>query len=147
MKESIGQAFLVEMALVLVGITIIVLVGAVAYSKTFKIKTKLVDIMEKYKDFDEAENEINEYLKSIGYRKNTYTDNKANCKSEPGGTLKNGVSQFKYCVYEFDKPGNKGKYYGVKVFIYFDIPLIGDLLEFPVYGETEVFYDGLRIEG
>ena len=71
MKEAIGQTFLFNLVIGLVGVTIFVLLGAIAYSKTYKIKTKLVDIMEKYKGHEDvynaAKGEISEYLYSIGY--------------------------------------------------------------------------------
>ncbi len=152
MRESIGQAFLVNLVIAMVGITIFILIGAVVYSKTFKIKTKLVDIMEKYKGnpdvYNAASGEMENYLQSIGYRKNK--NSTQNCPSKDGGTVKNNTSSpYHYCVYEFDSGAgaNRGKYYGVLVYIYFDIPIIGELLEIPVYGETEVFFDSGYIEG
>ena len=157
MRESIGQSFLVTLVVTLVGIIIIILLCAVAYSKTFKIKTKLVDILEKYKGFDDvyqaASGEMESYLLSIGYRRNV--NGVSDCPSESpdgrylGDAINNDFSQFHYCVYEFDSGigANRGKYYGVLVYIYFDIPLIGDILEIPVYGETEVFFDSGYIEG
>lgn len=152
MRESIGQAFLVNLVAIIVGVTIFILVGAVVYSKTFKIKTKLVDIMEKYKDnpnvYEAARDEMEDYLLSIGYRRNA--NSTQDCPSKKNGTVLNNTSSiFHYCVYEFDDGEgiNRGKYYGVLVYIYFDFPLIGDLIEIPVYGETEVFFDSVYIEG
>lgn len=149
MRESIGQAFLTTLVLTIIGVMIFILIGAVVYSKTFKIKTKLVDIVEKYKGYNEsAKDEIQEYLVSIGYRKNK--NSTQNCPSKDGGTILNNKSeQFHYCLYEFDSGtgNNRGKYYGVMVYIYFDFPIIGEMLEIPVYGETEVFFDAEYIEG
>lgn len=156
MRESIGHAFLVNIVIVIVSIIIIILISAVAYSKTFKIKTKLVDIMEKYKGhpnvYEAASGEMENYLYSIGYKRNAYGN--SDCPTSihgnyVGDAVNQSYSQFHYCVYEFDSGigANRGKYYGVLVYIYFDIPLIGDLLEIPVYGETEVFFDSGYIEG
>ena len=152
MKEAIGQTFLFNLVIGLVGVTIFVLLGAIAYSKTYKIKTKLVDIMEKYKGHEDvynaAKGEISEYLYSIGYRRNK--NSTQDCPDKSGGTVLNNHSeQFHYCVYEFDSGSgvNRGKYYGVLVYIYFDFPIIGEMLEIPVYGETEVFFDTRYIEG
>lgn len=152
MREAIGQTFLFNLVITLVGVTIFVLIGAIAYSKTYKIKTKIVDIMEKYKGhenvYTSAKGEIREYLYSIGYRRNKNATQE--CPDKDGGTKLNLKSEdFHYCVYEFDSGVglNRGKYYGVLVYIYFDFPIIGDLLEIPVYGETEVFFDTGYIEG
>ncbi len=152
MRESIGQAFLVNLVITIVGVTMFILIGAVVYSKTFKIKTKLVDIMEKYKGnadvYNAAYKEMEDYLQSIGYRKNRNAVQ--SCPSKDNATIKNNTSSpFHYCVYEFDSGAgaNRGKYYGVLVYIYFDFPIIGELIEIPVYGETEVFFDSGYIEG
>ena len=157
MRESIGQSFLVTLAVTLVGIIIIILLCAVAYSKTFKIKSKLIDILEKYDQYEDvyaaASGEMESYLLSIGYRRNR--NGVSNCPSEsPNGTylgeaINSDFSQFHYCVYEFDSGvgENRGKYYGVLVYIYFDFPIIGDFIEIPIYGETKVFFDSGYIEG
>ena len=152
MRESIGQAFLVNLVITIVGVTMLILIGAVVYSKTFKIKTKLVDIMEKYKGnadvYEAAKGEIDDYLLSIGYRRNRNAVQ--DCPTKNGVGAKNNTSStFHYCVYEFDSGQgvDRGKYYGVTVYIYFDFPIIGELLEIPVYGETEVFFDSGYIEG
>lgn len=153
MRESIGQAFLVNMVIVLLGVTMIILICAVAYSKTFKIKTKVIDIIEKYnrghegQAYEAAQGEIEYYLQSIGYRKNSRGTQ--DCPEKFGQSAINEYSQFHYCVYKFDsgEGENRGVYYGVIVYIYFDFPIIGDFLEIPVYGETEVFFDSNYIEG
>ena len=152
MREAIGQTFLFNLVITLVAVMMFVLIGAIAYSKTYKIKTKLVDIMEKYKGhtdvYGAAKGEISQYLYSIGYRRNK--NGRQDCPDKSGGTILNNLSEdFHYCVYEYDSGSglNRGKYYGVLVYIYFDFPIIGDLIEVPVYGETEVFFDSGYIEG
>ena len=152
MREAIGQSFLVTLVAILVGVIMLVLVFSIVYSKTYKIKTKIVDIMEKYKGnenvYEAAHNEINEYLTGIGYKKNA--NSIQDCDPVNGVSALNTLSEtYRYCIYEFDSGEglNRGKYYGVKVFIYFEFPIIGDILEIPVYGETEVFFNNRYIEG
>ena len=155
MRESIGQSFLVSMVITLVGVIIIILLCAIAYSKTFKIKTKLIDIIEKYNRghednvYEAAQGEIEYYLHSIGYRKNR--NGVQECPERNGKSAINDYSTYHYCIYEFDSGTytfeNRGKYYGVLVYIYFDFPIIGDMIEIPVYGETEVFFRETYIEG
>ena len=48
---------------------------------------------------------------------------------------------YNYCVYEYADNIKKGRYYGVTVFINFDIPLVGNYINIPVYGETRIIYD------
>lgn len=147
MRESIGQAFLFNLIIVIIVVIMFILIGAMAYSKTYKIKTKIVDIVEKYRGYTgEAKTEIEAYLSSIGYKINQNATQQ--CRSNKGQSLTNTSTIYHYCVYEYDSEGiNRGKYYGVTTYIYFEFPLIGDLIEIPIYGETEVFYDETYIEG
>ena len=148
MRESIAQSALFAMVAIIIGIIIILLVSSMVYSKTYKIKTKIVDIIDKYNgEIEYARIEIQDYLTSIGYRKNS--NNTQNCPNKANGTVINNYDIYHYCLYEYDAgtTDNKGKYYGALVYIYFDIPFIGNLLEFPVYGETEVFYEKNYIGG
>lgn len=147
MREGIGQTFLFSLVITIVGIMLVILISTMVYSKTYKIKTKLIDIIDKYNgDVDSARTEIQDYLIDIGYRRNS--NNNQSCP-EKGGEKLNEYDIFHYCLYRFsaDSTGNKGNYYGVLVYIYFDIPFIGNAIEFPVYGETEVFYDKNYIGG
>lgn len=146
MKESIGQAFLFNLVIVIISVVLILIVSAMTYSKTYKIKNKIVDIVEKYRGYEGtgAIAEIETYLGSIGYKMNKNATQK--CSSNKGQSLTNVSTLYRYCVYEYYASG-RGKYYGVTAYIYFEFPLIGDLIEIPVYGETEVFYDETYIGG
>jgi len=145
MRESVGQAFLYNLVIIFITVMIVILVGSLAYSKAYKIKNKLVDIVEKHKGYTGgAIEEINGYLSSIGYKVNPHGSQR--CKTREGGTiLTNSATTYRYCVYKYEE--SKGTYYGVNTYIYFEFPIIGDVLEIPVYGETEVFYDETKIEG
>ena len=162
MREAIGQTFLTSLVVILVSIILMVLAVAVVYSKTYKIKTKIVDIIEKHKNYEAegadnaweaARSEIDKYLYSIGYRKNATGTQKCG-KVRDTEAINETSEQYHYCVYVLDSgyeemasKDHRGKYYGVKVFLYFEFPIIGDILEIPVYGETEVFFDREYIEG
>lgn len=145
MRESVGQAFLYNLVIILITIMIFILVGSLAYSKAYKIKNKLVDIVEKYKGYNSsAKDEIDEYLGSIGYKVNPHGSQR--CKQRGDGIiLTNEATTYRYCVYRYEE--SKGTYYGINTYIYFEFPIIGDVLEVPVYGETEVFYNETKIEG
>ena len=146
MREGVGHAFLFTIVIVILGIIMILLITSMVYSKTYKIKTKILDIIEKYDgDIGSARVEIQSYLTSIGYRRNV--DNTQECPIKNGGAVLNNYDIYHYCLYEFDNTSNLGKYYGALVYIYFDIPFIGNVFEFPVYGETEVLFDKMYIGG
>ena len=147
MREGVGQTFLFTLVALMIGSIMVILIGSMVYSKTYKIKTKIVDIIDRYNgEIEYARNEIQDYLTSIGYRKNT--NSTQSCPNR-GGNVINEYDIYHYCLYEFtaDSTDNQGKYYGVLVYIYFDIPFISNLLEFPVYGETEVYYTKNYIGG
>ena len=42
---------------------------------------------------------------------------------------------------------SKGEYYGVTVYVHFDIPIVGYFLNFPLYGETRILFDKNEVEG
>lgn len=152
MKEAIGNAMLFNIIIVFVVILIAFFVGSLSYSKAFKVKNKIVEEIEKEEEYNEAATlEIESWLgsggsngKGIGYRHNTGSlNNTGNCSSDKG-TLVNKSSNYQYCVYEINtcktgREGRCGKYYKVIAYMYFDVPIIGDLIKIPVSGETMIF--------
>ena len=132
MRESIGSAMLFYIIITFVVIIMVTLVGSLSYSKAFKLKTKIVDIIERYHGY-ESENEvqqkeINSLLAKVGYRVG-----ESNCDTN---NLSN--SDYNYCVYGYNT--SKGPYYKVVVFIEFELPIINTVLRFPLSGETEIIY-------
>ena len=153
MREAIGSAFIVNLILVFIGVISALLIGSISYSKAYKIKDRIVYIIEKYDGFtDEAKKEIDKQIISIGYKLNDGTSSKceglfkrrygSNYKEENLLHGKNlGVNQYNYCVYKNHYDSSPGSYYTVVTYMTFDIPLIGGLLQFPVSGETSLVYD------
>lgn len=141
MRESIGNSFIFNLVLIFVAIIIALLVGSLSYSKAFKIKNQIISIIEKYETYNNSavKSEINAFLQNIGYRTGNSRNNCAD-QSDGGYVLETGTNnQYRYCVYF--KQTSKGYYYKVGVFMYFDIPFIGQYLEFPIYGETKTIYN------
>lgn len=141
MKEAIGNSMVFNLVLIFTSIFIALFVGSIAYSKGFKVRNRMLDIIEKYNGFtDQTQAEIDENLAAIGYR----IVDKA-CPEKTGGTLVANTSAYRYCIYEFQT--NKGEYYGVTVFIHFDFPIIGQYIEIPLYGETRILFDRNEVQG
>ncbi len=148
MREAIGNTFIVNLLLVFLGVMSIIFIGSISYSKAFKVKNRIIYTIEKYGGWNEtgetnpAQDEIDASLKQIGYPLTVRTINCDRYK-KAGGKAIYGINPatttYRYCVYEYNN--EKGHYYGVTAFMHFDIPLIGGLLEFPVYGETKALYD------
>lgn len=138
MREAIGSSFLVNVIIVFIAVIMLLLVGSLSYSRTFKIKNKIIDIIEKYEGYNaSAAAEIEQLLSNMGYRVNAY--GRQSCKTNGDGeALNEYASNYRYCVVEYTS--DRGVYYGVTAYIYFEIPLFSKVLEFPIYGETKTFY-------
>lgn len=140
MRESIGNSYVFNIIIVFVGIIILILVGSLSYSKAFKIKTKVISIIEKNKGYNNTtvRTEIDDYLNTVGYRV-TRTADRGKCKDVNGVKAMNTGNNYDYCIYRFDTV--RGPYYRVTVFISFDIPVISSYLRIPMSGETRVIYE------
>lgn len=161
MKEAIGNAALFNIVIIFVAILIAFFVGSLSYTKAYKVKNKIVEEIEKEGEhsttveqaenaYANAEDEIIDWLSNgndgtgIGYRHNTNggQNNTTNCNGD--GTLVNKVSDYEYCVYRHstcngDNEGRCGVYYTVTAYMYFDVPIIDDLIKIPISGETMTF--------
>lgn len=146
MKESIANTMIVYVVLTFVAILIGVLVTSISYSKAFKIKNRIVEMIENHTTYDrELEEEIDIMLGTLGYRVNTYSLNNCptrakavNSRGEETGEAINGSSKYRYCIYKYNT--ERGTYYGVTTYMYFDIPLVSELV-IPVYSETKTIFD------
>ena len=143
MKAATGNAMLMNIIIVFIVIVMALLVTSISYTKAFRIKNRIVDIIEYYNgNFDDATtktnitNEINNDLSKVGYR--ISESNK--CKEIDNKSAIQLDSNYQVCIYEYDD-SIRGKYYKVVAYMYFDIPIIGGILNIPVSGETKIFYD------
>lgn len=154
MREAMGNSFIVNLLMVFLGVMSALLIGSVSYSKAFKVKNRIIYTIEKYGGWDvytqdghnvvKAEIEAN--LKEIGYPLVLSNPFIGGCPSRAGAELKYGgnsggstANTYHYCVYKYQS--EKGEYYGVTTFMHFDIPLLGNYIEFPVSGKTKALYD------
>lgn len=152
MREAISNSLIFMIVISIVGVCSIIIISSLAYSKTFKIKNRMVEIIEKYQEYDgTTEKEINTFLKNAGYP--TITSTKVKCPKGRGNDLTsqgidpadsglvaiNTIKNYKYCIYKYKTV--KGHYFSVVAYMTAEFPLLGDLikLEFPVYGDTRVF--------
>ena len=150
MKESISNSYVFMIVIVIVGLISVIVVSSISYSKTYKIKNRIVQIVEKHAGYnDAAEEDINKLLKSVGYP--VETRNNVKCPkgrgvdtgldADSGVNAVNTIKNYKYCIYRYQT--TKGSYYSVVAYMSFQIPLIGDFLrlEFPLYGDTKIIMD------
>lgn len=140
MKEGIGGTFMIYVMLVFLAVYITFLAVAFNYARAFRVKNKVIDIIEQNEGIDEADynntsgvlGQINSYLGQVQYNVNGIDDNKC------------PVSEYKYidtrgyCIGEYDSTvgGVTSKYYKVVTFIRLEIPFMNIGFTIPVKGET-----------
>ena len=150
MKGAIGNAMVMNIVITFIVLTTAFLVGSISYSKAYKVKTKIIDIIEKYEGSfsttsgNKIISEIDEYLGSIGYR-TASSASRSNCNSyaRPGEKIATSVPNYDVCIIarsSGNNDGYRGDYYKVVVFMYFDFPVLGDMVKIPVTGETRTFF-------
>ncbi len=140
MKEAFGTAYVVNFVIIFVILFIFFFVAGMSYTKAFKIKNRIVDIIEENECYSEdatcaSKEQIDKILSDAGYR---VTNSKPDCKTIQGQDvelLTTTTNTFNYCVYKFKS--SKGSYYKAAAFMYYEIPVIGVHMKFPVYGETK----------
>lgn len=139
MRESVGNAYLLGIVTFFIGVIMLFFVSSLNYTRAFKVKNRIINIIEQNQEYNATvKTEINKELGEMNYR----VTHNPNCPTRSerfeNANLKTTTenTNYLYCVYEFDL-GEKGKYYGVITYMYFDIPLINVTLKFPVYGETK----------
>ena len=142
MREAIGNSYVFGIIISFIGIIFLILIGSLSYSKAYKIKTRIIEIIERHEEYDddkEVKTEIDNYLKTAGYNDVRTTD-RGKCSQINGTKAINTKNKnYDYCVYRFNTV--KGPYYHVTVFISFDIPVISSYLRIPVSGETRIIYE------
>ena len=119
MKEAVGSALLLNIVLVFVGIISMLLVGSIGYSKAYKVKNRIVSIIEKYDGdcFEDNSNpnsyvacyqEIEEELKNMGYSSNISAscpditvDDELKIEKVERVYPQNFSTGHRYCVYKY----------------------------------------------
>ena len=136
MREAFGGAFTIKLMLIFLAIYIAFIAVALNYAKAFRVKNKIIDIIEQnegidsYNDTKEGSviGDINSYLNTVSYYvnlaniKNNNTEN-INCYDRG------------YCIEETTAPVTDGitsKYYKVTTYININFPFFN----IPITGET-----------
>lgn len=140
MREAFGGAFTIKLMLIFLAIYIAFIAVALNYAKAFRVKNKIIDIIEQnegidsYIDTKEGSviGDINSYLNTVSYYvnlaniKNNNTEN-INCYDRG------------YCIEETTAPVSDGitsKYYKVTTYININFPFFKLNFNIPITGET-----------
>ena len=149
MREAIGGTFLFNIMIVFIFFFAAFLAIAINYSQAFRIKNQIINYIEQYEGMnnDTSKNEIVDYIKDAGY----YRDQPCDCDdgdyscgntndSRNGGAVSNSSGSYTVkglCVRELENR-NGDKYYRVTTFVGFELPVIGNMINFEVKGETKI---------
>ena len=153
MRESIGATWLYSLVVVFILLFVGFLILALSYSKSFKTKNELINIIERYEGLSTNTVEtINKYLNYNGYATKGY------CPTDKGkwlasDNLKSNTlvvpttnQKYYYCIRReyTSNPTKSGKtktntskvYYDVMIFFKFNLPVINTISTFRVDGIT-----------
>lgn len=141
MSDATGQAGLLNIMLAIIAIIIVLLSGSIAYSKSFRVKNRIIDIIEKHNSYDTAaREEVEQTLSKLGYRTASREDYNTLCKDVDGFVKVNLTSNYLYCVYTTSDSSNDVYTYKVVAYMYFDIPFLSNTIKIPVSGMTKTLY-------
>lgn len=156
MRESIGGTWLLGFVLVFIVIFSAYLAVSINYTKAFKVKNRIINIIEENEGYTMYQSgsanfeamsleqldaipttdaKIYYYLKDIGYSRDNVTEATADkCFDGDADSFRTGG----YCVQKICS--GQGAYYKVMTFIKFQLPLINFKLMIPISGETKTIF-------
>lgn len=147
MRESIGGAQVLLIMLTILIVIIVVLSASVGYTKAFKARNAILNIVQKYAKYGDsatavlssgAEKEIDEILTNMGYKASIGSSR--DCPDRGQEDVVKGLN-YNYCVYHFVDEGTGTQHYGIQTYMYFELPIFGrnDRFSFPIYADTYLF--------
>jgi hypothetical protein len=146
MRDSVGGTFMIYVLLIFLAVYIVFVAVAFNYARAFRVKNKVIDIIEQNEGIQEMESssnlqgitsgvfgQINSYLQSASYRVNDI--GKSNCEGYDYINTDRG-----YCIAKIDQDssidGIESSYYKVRTFVYIEFPFMKLKFTIPVNGET-----------
>ena len=148
MKDAVGGSLLLNLVVIFTSVVILFFAGILAYSKAYKVKNKIIEVIERNENYivkgslveNLVEQEISQELGRVGYIIASSRFNNTRCSNDSSrGVCTNlNTTNYQYCICEHQGATNEGTTYEVITYVHFAFPVIGDLLTFPVKGETRV---------
>ena len=155
MKESIGYTVTLNIIIIFIIIVFTFLSAVLIYYKSNKVSNVITETIEKYEGYNDiAKIEITSNLLSWGYNKNSVNCNNyynkigdkeiKNCPkvlNNNGDGLTNGSEG--YCVFVCREMFDDEWYYYYKIStnMMINIPIVNDILNFPIFSNTNRLYD------
>ena len=148
MRDAVGGSLLLNLVVIFTSVIILFFAGTLAYSKAYRVKNKIIEIIESHdgqiKDSNNNNldvnvlSEITTELSKVGYLISAAPNNEKCANDSSRGFCENlNTSELNYCICEQSSKTNEGTSYEVITYVHFSFPIIGDLLTFPVRGETK----------
>ena len=162
MRDAIGGVLIIEIIIVFLLIINSYLAFSVNYTKAFRVKNRIISIIENYEGLTDGESGSkkaienmmleNHYSIDYAYTNRCYTLDGA----KPYQKSPNSVGGFCYYITETSESGQglasetyKGTVYSVAVFVNIDLPVLNKLFPylsniFAIKGETKTIYSSGR---
>ncbi len=145
MKNAINGTWLLGIVLTFMAIFIAYITISIDYSSAYKLKTRMVTIIEQYEGMNgNTVQKLYDAMRSEGYR------GKLACKSKDGEKVLGGIEdqiitnpseKMNYCVtrdVRYGEDATEDKYYyTITVTFAYSVPILGDIFDFRVSGETK----------
>lgn len=137
MREATGSTAIFKIVLIFTFIFVGFIAVAIIYNKAFKMKNESLRIIEKNEGTTTAAIEtLNSYLKTNGYNaKGKCTANEWGITDLNTNKLIQTNNRSYYCISYYTR--HEKIYYNVKLFFKFNLPIIGDIVDYEVRGQTK----------
>lgn len=158
MKESIGYTVTLNIVITFIIIVFAFLSATLIYFKSNKVSNIITDTIERYEGYNDiAKTEIEKKLSSVGYNRkdvdcNRYynrinsklKDNNIDNGECPKTAIITSGKNDGYCVFVCSEKGKDNKYYyyyKISTNLMFNVPIINELLDIPIFSNTNRLYD------
>lgn len=139
MRDAFGGAFSIKLMMVFLVLYVSFICVALNYSRAFRVKNRIINIIEQNEGFDFSNNDsgseqdqIDKYLATTGYYINsdirTYLADNSVSSCDP-------LYGRGYCVYNIS---TNPTYYGVETYIVFSLPILNVKFPIKISGETRI---------
>ncbi len=143
MRDAVGGTFMIKLILVFLAVYIIFMSAALNYAKAFRVKNRVIDIIEQNEGMEESDfnnlsgtnnlgvtGKINEYLGTVSYNISLTDKNKVN----RGTCFEKG-----FCIAKETSTNIanvSSSYYKVTTFVKIEFPFLKLNFTIPITGET-----------
>ncbi|MFI3260883.1 MAG: hypothetical protein R3Y13_04135 [bacterium] len=131
MRESMGTTWIFGLVLTFIMMFSTFLVLSLNYSGVYANKNDVISILQKYEGYTtKSEKLILTYLGASGYLNRGQCPDDYYGVTSSDGTGSLGASKSLYCIQQ------TGKKYNIILFYKFNLPVIGNILDFRIIGQT-----------